>query len=523
MIKLYKQAKAVAITLLLSLFLLPACSDEEGGGVDIPDGKLYTVTLSLAPSTNSTPAYTKANPDWIEEADPYERKLEQVWVAIFDEDKSWRAFVTSPNGIHINNGDADSESTAEVKLPVGKYLMYAFANLSSLDNGTELIEMITLGKKPDGTVLTTEMLEAVTTQITDASKFKIADGKPIPMSSYAKEVTVSETGTTDVEITMFRMIGKISITIENQTGEVLTLHNLSVKSFREGEISLIPYKTGDISLEDLTQNEETYKPVFPKNEDVEIAGTLKEHPVISGGDIKIESQYAFTPFYENETYIGTGATVMEIALDINDRGTITKPTNFSFMRRNDWLQIPLIVSNTEATLSFVNTRMPIGGIPPEVKFTDGVTLDIDTEYPVPSDYSGKLSIQFELTSLGSSISNFRIQLPIGEYQGKASSVKLLENKAVTTGTTKNEHGLLINKDTGAELTDGDITNLVTFTQGETATEGSFSVWLQELGKNAASRIELRLVAKYTDGGSEREVELPFKIKIQNYSTEGGNS
>lgn len=49
----------MAFTLLLLSFL-PACSDENGGNSpDIPDGKLYTLTIHLQPSANHTPT-TKA-------------------------------------------------------------------------------------------------------------------------------------------------------------------------------------------------------------------------------------------------------------------------------------------------------------------------------------------------------------------------------------------------------------------------------------------------------------------------------
>ena len=53
------QTAAVAFTLLLLSFL-PACSDENGGNSpDIPDGKLYTLTIHLQPSANHTPvSYT---------------------------------------------------------------------------------------------------------------------------------------------------------------------------------------------------------------------------------------------------------------------------------------------------------------------------------------------------------------------------------------------------------------------------------------------------------------------------------
>lgn len=78
------QTAAVAFTLLLLSFL-PACSDENGGNSpDIPDGKLYTLTIHLQPSANHTPttkAATKAEED--EKDNDYERKLEHWWLLVY--------------------------------------------------------------------------------------------------------------------------------------------------------------------------------------------------------------------------------------------------------------------------------------------------------------------------------------------------------------------------------------------------------------------------------------------------------
>lgn len=45
--KLYKTAKAVAPSLLLLLFLLPACSDESSNTPDIPETKYAKLTITL--------------------------------------------------------------------------------------------------------------------------------------------------------------------------------------------------------------------------------------------------------------------------------------------------------------------------------------------------------------------------------------------------------------------------------------------------------------------------------------------
>lgn len=43
--------------------------------------------------------------------------------------------------------------------------------------------------------------------------------------------------------------------------------------------------------------------------------------------------------------------------------------DYDWMRRNDFLTIPIYISNIETTLSWSESRMPIGGLP-EKKFMD---------------------------------------------------------------------------------------------------------------------------------------------------------
>ena len=72
------QTAAVAFTLLLLSFL-PACSDENGGNSpDIPDGKLYTLTINLRSKENALPTYTKADPNH----DNFERHILNWWLII---------------------------------------------------------------------------------------------------------------------------------------------------------------------------------------------------------------------------------------------------------------------------------------------------------------------------------------------------------------------------------------------------------------------------------------------------------
>lgn len=157
---------AVAWMLLLSLFLLPACSNEEDGPVVKPE-QLYTVTLSLNPSTRG--ATTKASdPYWDVDDDvtleKYERYIDNCIVAIF-QNGSWVKSLSyninnvtsdieidNENAIHNNNNYSTAVGEASVELPAGTYIFFAFANLTSLDidgsnAGSTLIGELISGKK----------------------------------------------------------------------------------------------------------------------------------------------------------------------------------------------------------------------------------------------------------------------------------------------------------------------------------------------------------------------------------------
>ena len=86
--KLYKTAKAVVSSLLLLLFLLPACSDESGSTPDIPETKYAKLTITLGSADSALPSYTKAMEDNdialdIDSLDKnYERHIDDWWIVV---------------------------------------------------------------------------------------------------------------------------------------------------------------------------------------------------------------------------------------------------------------------------------------------------------------------------------------------------------------------------------------------------------------------------------------------------------
>lgn len=527
----YRHGKAAALGLLLSLLFWGVACEKEVATDGMEEDQMAELIITLTGMDNAVPV-TRASE---EEEFPYERKIEECWVVLFDSDDKW-VMTVATDKFTINNNSIDSRSETTVKVPAGDYTGYAFANLDNLDNGDELTAALEKGKQLGGTDLTKDYLNSLAVSLgTDASVFKATDGgKAIPMSSYAKEnITVQKNAYNKAEIGMFRMLGKVTITVTNQLGNsnTLSLKSLSMGNFRKGNILFIPYKEGEITLDDMLGTPaQQLSPTFPSGASSE----SYEQTVVSSTDnvsIVNGEQRPFS-FYAFETGPETNQQTngdMQVKIQVNDRALSTKGTDFSFMRRNDWLKIPILVSDIETVLGFENMRMPIGGLPYQVKYgePDGIQILVDAVNEVDPDYAGPVKVSFQLKSISGATGALNIIYP---PSGSETGTKPWSEAKLTD----NADNLLINKETGMPIsvTTGNEPG-ITLTRGEPGTDGnitsgSFEVWTQELGKDSDATIRLTLVVEYGEPSSRTRMEIPYTIRIQNYKKsssstgEGGN-
>lgn len=502
------------------LWALPACSDNKGEEV-LPqeEERLYKLTISLQSSNNYAPV-TKAGSEsweWAKEEDAYERAIEDCWIVIYDDDDQWVATATASD----LNGDTQNDAlhatevgTVTVELPVGQYTCYAFANLKSLSRGTEIIKQLEKGiDKTDLKNMSVSLGE-------NASDFYLVEeghGKTIPMSSYETKVSVGEETGNTVQVVLFRMIGKVEITVSNQTGKDLTLNGLSMGYFRKGPIYLLPYTYGNLTLDDLITDgniTNALKPQFPEGVEKDENKYMHSVSLSEGGDnIETEKVKRYM-FYAYETGVKSNNPSGDIGLTIkvNDRPEATETSYFSFMRRNDWLKVPIVISNVKSTMKFETMRMPIGGTPKTFVYGEGSGIQflVDAVNVVDPEYVGpvKVTMTLESINMGSTtISNLRIVDDNETVAGGHVSAAIL---------TDNKAGLLIDAKDGTELSEATKISLDT----EDGKSCSFSVWTQELSKESTAIITLNIVATY-NGGS---IDIPYRIRIQNYEkTEvGGN-
>lgn len=508
------QTAAVAFTLLLLSFL-PACSDENGGNSpDIPDGKLYTLTIHLQPSANHTPttkAATKAEEDEVPD-DAYECKLEHWWLLVYGihPDTRLDGLIEVIDDNTYNSNDDNSRTEVELELPIGEYRLYALANLSSLKNGEELIKK--LGDKS----ITEKELKAATANLIEISDFNTTEEsarKAIPMSSYATKAPVSEKGENTAQVTLFRMLGKVRIDLYNRMGttENVTLEKLSMGQFRTGPIWLLPYGDGPELPE--------IGPDFPKyKEGVEFL----TYTIVENGSIALPTSPDESlpyPFYQYETsYANTDDSdrALTISVKAGSKELTDYEIDYDWMRRNDFLTIPIYISNIQTTLSWSGSRMPIGGLPVKKTYGESDGIQVGTPLSCTVDHAGDVTVEYELKSIAGIDGGLALKYP-GQYEvgsPKYCEATLVDNTA-TAGQTV---GLLIGED-NKELKDK--VEITLAPDDTNSCKGSFTVRTQELGNASSAEIKLTLVATYGTEIPKREIEIPYTIIITN--KKGNNS
>lgn len=507
------QTAAVAFTLLLLSFL-PACSDENGGNSpDIPDGKLYTLTIHLQPSASHTPATkatTKAEED--EKDDAYERKLEDWWLLVYGihPDTRLDGLIDVISKKEYNSNDDDSRTEVKLELPIGEYRLYALANLYSLDNGEDLIEK--LGNKS----ITEDELKKATANLKEINNFNPTDGSPkqaIPMSSYATKAPVSENGENSTDVTLFRMLGKVCIDLYNRMDDTegdVTLKELSMGQFRTGPIWLLPYGDGP----ELPK----IGPDFPKLAD-DVTPSFSTYPIVTDGKDNLPAN-SDTPlshsFYQYETGFTENQATANNALTISVKAGSKELTDYEidydWMRRNDFLTIPIYISNIQTTLSWSGSRMPIGGLPKKKTYGESDGIQVGSPLSCTVDHAGDVTVEYELKSIAGIDGGLALKYKTsGENVAgqKFCEATLVDNTAADGQTV----GLLIGGETNSVLSND--TEITLSPDGTNPCKGSFTVRTQELDKASSAEIKLTLVATYGTEPSKREIEIPYTIIITN--------
>jgi len=522
----YKQIWKTAAACLMAAAMLPGCSDEEGGGTVNPEDKYRTLEITINSKNNAEPVGTRADNDDTEDLGNYEHYIDEYWLIVTKRNEQGQFLVDrviSSDDVDVysqpNNDHDDSETSLSMEVEIGQtYRFYALANLDYLQNGESVISEIEglVGKEFDPASLNV--------QVQPMENYK--DQTYIPMTSYGYEQEIKE-GTTQLvdasgnpeSIELIRLIGKVTLNVTNLTGETITLNGLSMGKFRTiGSIYLFPYDIANDTRNLLNDNMAEYlNPSFPKVAEetpdffptIFVGETTSPKPEILNGEDNAQS---FTA-YVNETGNGNGDFTITSVIPGRNNDPIN--SGFSFVRRNDWLQLPIQITDVDVTIDFDQQHMPIGGTPGSVNIPEGAQIPIGT---CITEHGGDITVTFTLNSV-SSMENAYLSFYSGSdwMSGTQFTDAILISN---TSDADNEEPILINLPAaGNTNVPWEATDVVAFPityTGEQPTSGSFTVTAQELAESTTGRAEIELTLVITNG--TQEMAIPYTIVITNKTT-----
>lgn len=533
---LYNQLMAVAAGLCLC-WLCVACGEDRGGDLPDDDPNSCVVTITLWTSRSARPPQTKAGETitW-EDDDEYERDITDWLVVAYDDENAELAGYTSREGTwtpDVNDPD-DSHTEVEMRLPLGKYSFYAFANLQSLEDGTSLYQKIT-GAHSLAELSEVKILDSGTSIDTrnEEKKGKFggeeASRKRIPMSSYAQEYTLKPAPAENkFEIPLIRMIGKVQVKITNNLDKPITVKQLDIMNLRKGSLPIWLLPWGNNKYLETAGNDGTERlaPDLPTGEMVAEEHLFDEKIIPSGANkednivpAKIKDGAGGHNIKTYTRYIpegNAGAKEILLGVDIEGRPRTEHTTSFGFVRRNDLLIIPVLITNITTKLEVAEQRLPIGVYPTALVYGEKTGVQILTPVEHTLQAAGDLSIRFEISNIDGVTGDFSIK---GYEVNEGGNVATEKYSSVSWENASADKRLItaINVDgtsfeTDAEL---DIPEAALTGQGGLKKAGSFTIRTQELGGEADATVVLTLVIKYGEN-MEQEMQIPYTIQIRNY-------
>ena len=417
---LYDRLTAIAAGLCLC-WLFMACGEDRGGDLPDDDPNSCVVTITLRTSRSARPPQTKAGETitW-ESDDEYERDITDWLVVAYDESGVLAGY-TSSEGTY-NKEDENSCTDVNMRLPVGTYRFYAFANLESLEGGSELRASIANANPSPGDLGLSEkaLVRAVNILASGNSSIDGRNGTPgkfggvtadnktnettrrrIPMSSYAQAHTLSPAPETNsFKIPLIRMIGKVQVVITNNLSQAITVNRLDIMNLRKGNLPiwLLPWGNNEYLETAGDADAESLAPNLPTGETVEETDLFKEEIISSEENREIPAKSTGGAENHNiKTYTryipegNAGAKEILLGVDIEGRPRTEHTTSFGFVRRNDLLVIPVSITNIETKLEVAEQRLPIGVYPTALAYGEKTGVQILTPVEHTLQATGDLS------------------------------------------------------------------------------------------------------------------------------------
>ncbi len=522
--------------------LFTACGEDRGGDLPDDDPNSCLVTITLRASLPIRPPQTKAGEaiSW-ENDDEYERDITDWLVVAYDESGVLAGY-TSSEGTY-NKNDDNSRTSVDMRLPVGTYRFYAFANLASLEGGEALLEQIKNTNSNPGDLGLSE--EALTRAVNILASGNSIDGRNgtlggkfggtdtegtgnrlrIPMSSYAQEHTLAPAPAPNTfKIPLIRMIGKIRVEITNNLSQAITVNRLDIMNLRKGSLPiwLLPWGNENyLEFKDNKDLEEPLAPSFPKDANPPVVSLEDLYTEsIKPGDNEKEiqakpvdgengSKRAYIRYIpETNAAVGENGGGIHLGVEIEGRPRTEHLTGFDFVRRNDLLVIPVLITNITTNLEVAEQRLPIGVYPTALVYGEKTGVQILTPVEHTLQAAGDLSIRFEISSIEGVTGDFTIK-------GLPQEGTVTETAKISSIQVKSDEKRLITAVNGEDCDKKQRFYLpeASIKEGK---KGSFTIRTRELGGNVDATVILTLIINYYVGQEKQEMQIPYTIKIRNY-------
>ena len=360
---------------LLLVFLF-ACSNEEPDGLQPGDTKTVNFRLMLSASQEENSQNTTQ----------YEG-MRNILVVITDNDG--KILQREEEDLQWEEGkEAILEEGFSMEVPKEAVYVYAFSNLNSplLENKDDIMEALEVGKTLPVSFDEQDVLNGSIpgAKIKKDVKIVVDEQNSIPMSSHPHKLE-SEM----VKIPLYRMIAKVKMSIENKTAGEVDVSKMTLEKFQnERKIYMLPYK----SLENIQEED---IPLFPDNDAT--ASDNVDKIFFEQGE---ESCFKLGTADKREAIFYVHESMLDRQDNIKVQTTIqrqeekeqnlTGVTHFTYVRRNDLLIIPLVISDYSLEVTVSEQRAPIGGYP----FTYEMSLVPSLAYSIKN--SGELTIKLAL-------------------------------------------------------------------------------------------------------------------------------
>lgn len=537
---IYNRLTAVAAGLCLC-WLFMACGEDRGGDLPDDDPNHCVVTITLRTSRSVRPPQTKAGgmmtkadetteTDFWAKDEEYERDITNWLVVAYDENADFAGYISGKDGTWTPDiSNEDSRTTVEMKLPLAHTILCVrqftivgrrYIVVSKITEAHSLAELSEVKILDSGTSIDTRNEEK-------KGKFggEEASRKRIPMSSYAQKHTVLPAPAENkFEIPLIRMIGKVQVEITNNLDKSITVNQLDIMNLRKGSLPiwLLPWGNENyLEFKDNKDLEEPLAPSFPKDANPPVVSLEDLYTEsIKPGDNEKEiqakpvdgengSKRAYIRYIpETNAAVGENGGGIHLGVEIEGRPRTEHLTGFDFVRRNDLLVIPVLITNITTNLEVAEQRLPIGVYPTALVYGEKTGVQILTPVEHTLQAAGDLSIRFEISSIEGVTGDFTIK-------GLPQEGTVTETAKISSIQVKSDEKRLITAVNGEDCDKKQRFYLpeASIKEGK---KGSFTIRTRELGGNVDATVILTLIINYYVGQEKQEMQIPYTIKIRNY-------